>query len=182
MTAATAPRPLLGVRHGRRTGVIAGALCAVVLALGGCGSGGTPPTTTTAAMATADVGRAYDTLFDFADTSVSAKTAVIQDGATLRAALTQALSSSLAKSATGARVDDVTLLDGGACRSLPLPSPCAKVTYDLLGANAQPLFPTPSTGYALSVGGHWLVAKSTICSLLGLFYSASGRSGTPPGC
>jgi hypothetical protein len=37
-------------------------------------------------------------------------------------------------------------------------------------------------GYAVFVAGHWLVAKTTICGLLGLFYSASGKSGSPKGC
>jgi hypothetical protein len=61
-------------------------------------------------------------------------------------------------------------------------SPCAKVTYDLLGPGGSPLFPTASSGYAVLSGGRWLVAKSTICGLLGLFFQASGRSGAPPGC
>jgi len=32
------------------------------------------------------------------------------------------------------------------------------------------------------VNGQWLVAKATICQLLGLFYTAEGKTGSPPGC
>jgi hypothetical protein len=125
---------------------------------------------------------AYSTLFDFANHSVSAKTAVIQNGSTLGAALTQALSSSLAKQATGAEVTAVRLLSTTQCQQAALVSPCAKVTYNLLGANHAPLFATPAAGYAVYVNGRWLVAKATICGLLELFYSASGHKGVPTGC
>jgi hypothetical protein len=133
-------------------------------------------------QAKADISRAYSTLFNFASHNVAAKTAVVQDGRALQAALTQALASSLATKATGARVTAVRLLSATDCSQVLLASPCAKVTYDLLGADNKPLFATPSTGYAVYLDGRWLVAKSTICALLELFYSASGHSGTPPGC
>lgn len=134
------------------------------------------------ATAKADISRAYGTLFNFADPSVSSKTAVIENGASLQGAVSQALSSSLAKSAAGARVDSVQLLSDSACSRVPLASPCAKVVYEILGTNGAPLLPTPSTGYAVYQDGKWRVARTTICSLLGLFYSASGRPESPPGC
>jgi len=151
----------------------------LVLLLAACGS-------STAEMnpgtAKTDIGRAYGTLFNFTNKSVPAKTSVIENGSSLEKALSQALGSSLAKSATGARVDRVQLLARSACSQVPLASPCAKVSYDILGSSNKPLFSTPSTGYAVFLSGKWLVAKSTICGLLGLFYSTSGQSGSPPGC
>lgn len=155
---------------------LAGVLGAAGL-LAACGSG--PPS---AAQSQRDIGHAYGTLFDFADHNVSAKTAVIEDGASLRRALTAALSSTLAQKAVGADVVHVHLLPASGCVDAALPSPCAEVTYNLLGAGRRPLFATPSTGYAVWQGGRWLVAKATICGLLELFYSASGRAGLPPGC
>jgi hypothetical protein len=154
-------------------------LAALVGLVSACGSSTSNITPTSAR---AGLERAYSTLFNFGNKSVSAKTAVIENGSSLTKALTEALSSSLANSAAGARVDTVALLSESACSQVSLASPCAKVTYDLLGRNGSPLFPTSSTGYGVYVNGRWLVAKSTICALLGLFYSASGRSGTPPGC
>ena len=72
-------------------------------------------------------------------------------------------------------------MTGSACTTAKLPSPCAKVSYDILGAGGTPLL-AGQTGYAVDVSGKWLVAKVTICTLLGLFYSAEGKSGSPPGC
>jgi hypothetical protein len=151
------------------------------LALGtaACSSG---PAEIEPAQADAAVSHAFTTLFNFRDHSVDAKTAVVQDGDTLHTAIAEALSSSLAKQATGARVSAVRLLSKSSCTQAALRSPCAKVTYDLLGPSGKPLFTTPSLGYAVDVDGRWLVAKSTICGLLELFYSVSGHHGVPPGC
>lgn len=165
-------------------------LGAFALVLAACGSSSSPPATTKPATATtvnaaaakASISKAYDTLFDFTNSSVSDKTAVIEDGASLERALTEALGSSLAKSATGANVVSVTLLSSAQCSEAAVAAPCAKVTYDLLGPNGTPLLSGHSTGYAIESDGSWLVAKSTICSLLTLFYSTEGKSGSPPGC
>lgn len=163
----------------RIRGVLAALLVVVSLLVGASVSGAAPMKP---AKAKAEIGHAYDTLFNFSNHRVSAKTAVIQDGGTLRKALSEALASSLAKKATGATVVSVQLLAATQCRNDALPSPCAKVTYNLLGADKAPLFATPAAGYAVYLGGRWLVAKSTICGLLALFYSASGRRGSPPNC
>ena len=153
-------------------------ICAVV-GLIACAAG---PSLASTAQAKTAIARDYATLFDFANANVAAKTAVIQDGRALRQALTQALSSSLAKEAGGAKVLSVHLRSASACRQAALPSPCAEVTYELLSPSQTPLFPTPSSGYAVYIQRHWLVAKSTICGLLELFYSTSGHHGSPPGC
>ncbi len=169
------------VTASRRTCVTLAAVVGVVsLLLGTCGSSAAASTKT--AKAQAEIQHAYSTLFNFANHSVSAKTAVIQNGSALRASLKQALSSSLAKKAAGAKVIAVRLLSTLQCREAALVSPCAMVTYNLLGPTHAPLFSTPSSGYATYVKGRWLVAKATICGLLELFYSASGHKGVPSGC
>ncbi len=165
----------------RRTRVtLVATVGAVSLLLGACGASAAASTKT--AKAEAEIQHAYSTLFNFANHSVSAKTAVIQDGSTLRAALKQALSSSLAKKAAGAEVIAVRVRSTLQCQEAALVSPCAKVTYNLLGPTHAPLFSTPSSGYAVYVKGRWLVAKPTICGLLELFYSTSGHKGVPSGC
>lgn len=155
------------------------AVCAMAALVASCGAS---PSAIKPAKAKADIEHAYTTLFNFTNHSVAAKTAEIQDGRTLHTALKQALSSSLAKQAAGAEVLKVRLLSAAGCRQAALPSPCAKVTYNLLSPAHAPLFATPSLGYAVHVDGRWLVAKSTICGLLELFYSTSGRNGSPQGC
>jgi len=128
-----------------------------------------------------EIEHAYGTVFNFSNKKVSSKTSSIQNGSSLEKALTQVLSSSLGKEATGARVDSVKLLASTACSQVPLPWPCALVTYDVLGPNGTTLL-SRSSGYAVYAQGKWLVAKSTICGLLQLFYQETGRSGYPPGC
>ena len=154
------------------------------------GSGGPPPPTTTpgptttttiGAPTTSAISQAYQTLFDFADPSVADKVAVIQNGASIETALSQALSSSLGSSATGANVHEISLLDNATCAQDNLPSPCAQVTYDILGQGGTAILPN-NQGYAVSVDGTWLVATTTVCNLLDLFYQAAGMTGSPPGC
>jgi hypothetical protein len=152
---------------------------ALALGAAACSSG---PAQIEPAQAEAAIDHAFATLFDFSNHSVEAKTAVVQDGSTLHTAIAEALSSSLAKEAAGAKVSAVQLLSKTSCTQAALPSPCAKVTYNLLSPSHKPLFATPSIGYAVDVDGRWLVAKSTICGLLELFYSVSGHHGVPPGC
>jgi len=170
----------------RRTWMILAAMVgAFSLLLGACGAGAVPSTKTAntkTAKAKAEIEHGYSTLFNFANHSVSAKTAVIENGSSLRVALEQALSSSLAKQAAGAEVIAVRLLSAEQCKQAALVSPCAMVTYNLLGPTHAPLFTTPSSGYAVDVKGRWLVAKATICGLLELFYSTSGHKGVPSGC
>ncbi|MDA8317735.1 MAG: hypothetical protein M0010_21605 [Actinomycetota bacterium] len=183
--AAAVARGLAGGRRdlasarGRARSKLGLALVGVALVSAACGSS---PAQVSPAQADNAIGHAFSTLFDFSNHSVTAKTAVVQDGSTLHTAISEALASSLAKQAAGAKVSAVRLLSKTSCTQAVLPSPCAKVTYNLLGPSGTPLFATPSIGYAVEVSGHWLVAKSTICGLLDLFYSVSGHHGQPPGC
>jgi hypothetical protein len=170
-----------------RTAVIG---LAVALPLAACGGGSAVSTTstttaTTAApvtlpsvkVSTADIKHAYTTLFMLTNPSVPPKLAVVQDGSTLKAAFTAAVHSALAKEAAGATVEAVKIDQGAACTNEALPSPCAAVTYDILGPSGTPVL-TGSKGGAVYLGGQWLVAKATICSLLTL-----EKGGVePPGC
>jgi hypothetical protein len=165
------------------------ALAALSLGAAACSSSSpTAATTTTvtvnAATAPADIAAAYDNLFHFSSGTIDSKIAVIQGGAGIRAALTQALSSSEASAAAGTKINSTDLLSAEQCKHVTptaLPYPCAHVNYDINGPSGTAILPG-NNGYAIYVDGHWLVAKSTICTLLGLFYSASGKTGTPPGC
>lgn len=139
---------------------------------------GSPTTTPSAAGA---IGQSFNTVFDFANGTVTDKLEVIVDGSTLQQAMTEAVSSSYASSALGARIDTYSMLDGPACSKVSLPAPCAQVTYDILGTGGTAIL-SGSQGYAVSVDGRWLVAKGTVCSLFGLLYEASGKTGTPQGC
>ena len=168
--------------------VAVAALAAIALGATACSSGTTAATTTTvtvnAATAPADIAQVYDTLFHFTSGTLASKEAVIQDGPSLKASLNEALTSNLASSAAGTKINSTNLLTATQCGHLSpkaLPYPCAHVNYDINGTSGAAILPG-NNGYAVFVNGHWLVAKTTICVLLGLFYTASGKSGTPPGC
>lgn len=126
---------------------------------------------------TTAIDHAYKTLFDLANPAIAPKLLVVQDGASLKKAFTTALHSALAKEAAGAKVVTVKIEKGAACSKEFLPSPCAAVTYDVLGPTGKALL-TGSSGGAVYVNSRWLVAKSTICTLLTL-----DNGGTAPtGC
>ena len=154
-------------------------VAALSLTAAACSSG---PSVPSASVSQAEIGNAYKTLFNFASkTSESSKQALIQDGATLKTSLSQALASPLASAAQGASVSSVTILGDSDCTAKKVPSPCAHVKYSILGSGGSALL-SNQDGYASYSSGKWLVAKVTICSLLQEFYAASGNSGTPPGC
>ncbi len=186
------------------TGIVSGAppgspISPVIAIASSTGDAGGPPSPTTTSPTTTSPGspttptippapstdsgqitQAFQTLFD-PTASLSDKVAVLENGASLETALSDALSSSLASNATGASVDDITFPDDTGCTQVGLTSPCAIVTFDILGANGTPILPN-NRGYAVSVNGAWLVSTNTACTLLGLFYSAEGQTGSPPGC
>lgn len=178
------PRLFAG-RELRSTGAVVGLL--VVLGLSACGGGSgasvSSSSTTSAAplpalsVSTADIKQAYSTLFDLSNPAVAPKLAVVQDGSTLDAAFTAAIHSALAKEAGGAKVLSVKIEKGTACTNDVLTSPCAVVVYDVVSP-AQAIVLSGSTGSAVYDNSHWLVAKSTICSLLTL--DNGGK--TPSGC
>ncbi len=159
------------------------------LGLAACSSSGAPATTTTTTAAPttttlpplssskAAIDRAYSVLFDLSNPALAPKIAVIQNGSALESAMKAALKSSLAKLAAGADVSAVTVEQGAACKGEFLPSPCAKVTYSIVGADHKVLL-GDSVGFAIYHRPDWLVAKGTICTLLSL--ENGGKQ--PPGC
>jgi len=163
----------------------------VALGLASCSSSGAPATTTTTTTTAAPttttlpplsaskaaIDRAYSVLFDLSNPALAPKIAVIQNGSALESAMKAALKSSLAKLAAGADVSAVTVEEGAACKSEFLPSPCAKVTYSIVGADHKVLL-GDSVGFAIYHRPDWLVAKGTICTLLSL--ENGGKQ--PPGC
>ena len=86
-----------------------------------------------------------------------------------------------ASAAQGAKIHTVKILTPAQCAKQSLPSQCAHVVYDILGTGGTAILPN-NNGYAVYTNGHWLVSKVTICTLLGLFYTAEGETGSPPGC
>ena len=166
-------------------------MAGLILGAAACGSGGgsatatTKATTTTIAIdpatAQADIATSYNTLFNLANPSLAGKLAVIQNGQQITTALQQALSSSEASASQGSKIDSINILTAAQCAKQSLPPQCAHVVYDILGTGGTAILPM-NNGYAVFTGGQWLVAKVTICTLLGLFYSASGKTGSPPGC
>jgi len=153
-------------------------IVALALVAAACSSGSSEPS---AATSKQEIGTVYDKLFNFANKSVSDKVAAVQDGTQLKTALEQGLSSPLASGVSGARIDSITLVPDSTCSQQNVPSPCAKVNYDILASNGTPVL-SGQTGYATYGSGQWLVAKKTICGLLGTLYSVEGKTGVPPGC
>jgi hypothetical protein len=141
-----------------------------------------PPTTITIppSSTVAEITQAFNTVFD-PTASIADKVAAIQDGSAVETSLNDALSSSLASSLGGAKIDAVSLPDDSQCAATGLPSPCASVQYDILSSSGTALLPD-NNGSAVTVNGTWVVSTDTVCNLLDLFYQAEGRTGTPPGC
>lgn len=152
-------------------------IAGVAVVAGACSSTSTP----NAAQSKTEITNAYDTLFNFADKSLSNKEAVVEDGASLKTALDQGLTSPLASGVAGASVSAVTILSDSQCATHKVPTPCASVAYALLSSSGQAVL-AGQTGYATYATGKWLVAKVTICGLLDSLYSVTGKTGTPPGC
>jgi len=164
------------------------AVVLIALGLAACSSSGVAATTTTTIAPTTTtlpslrtsktaIDQAYTVLFDLANPALAPKIAVIQNGSALESAMSAALKSALAKLATGAAVSAVTLEEGAACKGEFLPSPCAKVTYSIVGTGNKVLLGN-SVGFAIFQHSRWLVSKGTICTLLSL--ENGGKQ--PPGC
>ncbi len=153
---------------------------ALSLTAAACGGGSSTPTFSKT-QAKTDIANAYNTLFHFSSGTLASKVAVIQNGATVKPAMQQALASSESSASDGTTTDSVDFLTSAQCTKQSLPYPCAKTKYDILGTGGTAILPG-NTGYAVLTNGKWLVAKTTICTLLGLFYTAEGKTGSPPGC
>jgi hypothetical protein len=126
------------------------------------------------------VRHSYSVFFNLANGKAAKIQTVVEDGSSLQTALEQAVDSSLSRVATGARVDKVTLFSGLRCSARHLSTPCAAVTYAVLGSGTSTLF-SGQQGYAVYQNGTWLVSKSTVCSLPDAVVQGASQSGQPSG-
>ncbi len=136
------------------------------------------PTQPSLASSKAGISHAYSVLFDLSNPAVTPKVAVVQDGSSIQGAMEKELSSPLAKSASGAKVDSIKLLDQSSCKSEILSYPCAEVSYEIILPSMSTGNLTGLKGFAIYSSGKWLVSKKTICAL---FYLAANDT-TLPGC
>jgi hypothetical protein len=170
---------LLPVRHRRVWFVVGLVACLVGTSIIGIALTARSPAATTPTAGT--IADSFNSFFDFSSGTVTNKLAVVEGGGTLRRALTEALSNPFARAATGAKVEAIKMLDPAGCAQASLSAPCALVTYDVVGAKDAVILPN-SQGYAVTFDGRWRVARVTVCELFELFYQASAKTGTPPGC
>lgn len=176
-----------GICSSRRAVAVVALIASLMIS--GCGSSKkaaatSPPATTSAAPSTAvstspstsaapvaadaatraAVTKAYTTLFNADAGAISAKTAVLQDGAAFGPDIL-ALSKSPLTKGLSVSVTGVSLLTATK----------AKVAFSLLMSGKVLL--TGQSGYALLQGGTWKVAADTLCGLLSL-----QGTGVPPAC
>jgi hypothetical protein len=143
------------------------ALIGVAGVAAGCGGSSSQ----SPAQATSQITTTWESFF-----SSSGKASQIQGlNPQLQQAYTKAVATLFPKGLSS-KVHSVTLLSNSECQSNGIPTPCAKVTYDL-DAKGSTLLPN-AEGYATRTGGTWYVSKNTFCALLAL-----SNGGTPPaGC
>lgn len=143
-----------------------------------CSGSTSSSTTLSPQVSRTEIENDYRVLFDLTNPAIAPKVAVVQDGSKLEKAMNYGFHSSLAKLAAGAKITSINFLSPSQCSQEAQMSPCAKVTYFILGTNGSPVLGQASTGYAVEISGKWYVSKSVVCSLLGFIYTNS----TPPGC
>ncbi len=170
----------------RRWSIIAAGIAAGAIALSACSTSTSTPSTKSTIKAPAlnqtaaipQINTVFTTVFNGANKDIAAKAKYIQGGAAIVGAMTKDLS--IMPAGLGARVTAVSFPPAATCSQESLSSPCAKVDYSLVSTtNAKVTTLETSAGYAVEVaGGHWLMSKQTMCSLLSL---ASGGS-APAGC
>ena len=153
-------------------------MVALSLAASACSSG---PASFNKAQAKTQVTASYDSLFHLTTGSIASKEADVQNGTSIKKAMSQAMSSSIAGSAKGAKVHTVDFLKQRGMHQGVADQPVRQGEVRHPGDGGTAIL-AGNTGYAVQFNGKWVVAKATICTLLGLFYTAEGKTGTPPGC
>ena len=179
-----APADQIAVRSRPIRARLALVLAGTAIVAAACSSSSSSSSTTpppNPATAQADIQTVYNNFFNLSDKSVTKTVAAIQNGSGLTTAINEAFASQLSASATGATVSSATILSASDCKAQNLPTPCAKVTYSILGPGGQVLLAN-SGGYAVYSNGKWLVAHVTVCGLFELLYQTENKTGTPPGC
>jgi hypothetical protein len=144
----------------------------VLVALAACGGGGGQ----SPAAAKSEITAVWTSFFSDHAAPVDTKVSQVEEGASLRTTLEASANDPTARTLS-AHVTTVVLPKDNDCPTPGVRPPCAKVTYDLLGANGVALL-RGASGYAVRRNGHWVVAKSTICTL----YSLQSGGRPVPGC
>jgi hypothetical protein len=127
------------------------------------------------AKSTEEITNSYVTLFNGNNPNLQEKVNSIQNGAPLEKTLAHFLGSPIAKG-THAKVIMVHVLSAVNCKTNLEPYPCAIIDYELLTATNSILLPA-ATGFAVWWHNRWVVAKTTICSLLALENGGHAPSG-----
>jgi hypothetical protein len=142
---------------------------AVTLAACSSGSSSSSSTTTTQnpAQATAAITTSWTGFFDGGNPDSKAKLLLLQNNAKLTAVYNKAYATPLA-AMTSTKVTSVAVLPASQCQQAAVPSPCAKVSYDLINRQTGAPLLAGQTGYAVNVNGKWLVSQNTFCALIGL--------------
>jgi hypothetical protein len=154
----------MGMRHLQPLSRLVPSVALATLIVAGCGSSGSSVSPTAAITAT---------WVSFFGPTGNANQVQGMD-AQLKPDYTKSRGGSLGKGSS-ARVLSVQTESSAACKAVQVPSPCAKVTYDIL-INGTVALPN-ATGYATKQGGQWYVSKNTFCTLISL------EDGSPPaGC
>jgi hypothetical protein len=132
----------------------------------GAASKSTPTTALKQGPATQQVTSAFVTLFNANDKNEKARAALIEDPAVYKSKFIKLFSSTVAKAnPTVAKVTAVTFPGSSACKAAVKVPVCAAVTYDLETATTGSALLTDQSGYAVYVGGHWLVSDASFCAL-----------------
>jgi hypothetical protein len=142
---------------------------AVTLAACSSGSSSSSSTTTTQnpAQAQAAIATTYNSFFDGGNPNSNAKLTLLQNNAKLASVYNKAYNNPAA-AMTAAKVTSVAVLPASQCQQAAVPSPCAKVSYDLNNRQTGAPLLAGQTGYAVNVNGKWLVSENTFCALVSL--------------
>jgi ABC-type Zn uptake system ZnuABC Zn-binding protein ZnuA len=145
-------------------------VAALAVTLAACSSGSSSSSTNTTvnpAQAQAQITTTYTNFFNGGSTDNAAKLALLQNNGKYKAVFYKNYANPAAAT-TAAKVDSVQVLSASDCKAASVPSPCAKVSYDLVSRqNGSPLL-AGQTGYAVYQNGKWLISENTFCALISL--------------
>ena len=149
-------------------GAVLAALTAVVLAAcggGGSSSSGTTTTTQSPTQAMQQITTNWTAFFNGANADNNSKRALLQNSQKYAAPFNKNFNNPAAATTLG-KVDSVSLQTPSQCQQAALPSPCAKVTYDLVSRQTGAPLLANQTGYAVYQNGQWLISGNTFCALI----------------
>jgi hypothetical protein len=150
-------------------GVAGAAIALVAAACGGSSSSSSTTTTQNPAQATAVITQNWTAFFNGGSTDNASKLVLLQNNGKLAATFNKNFVGNQSTAAmTAAKVTNVTVLPASQCQQAAVPSPCAKVSYDLVNRqNGSPLL-AGQTGYAVYQNGKWMISENTFCALIAL--------------